>query len=146
MVASARNIFSMPYLHCPNCQLFIWNRTDDPALPLADTISPLPCKCFAAWRSRIFRKRLNAMDNLPYIFLGFGTEVFFNIAEYYRPTPELDRWLRRRLRMCYFKKGPWRLSRTLATQTGMTNTWLKDQGILSVKELWVHIHYPATAR
>jgi len=43
-------------------------------------------------------------------------------------------------------KGPWRLSRTLATQTGMTNDWLKDQGLLSVKKLWVHIHYPATAR
>jgi len=44
------------------------------------------------------------------------------------------------------RKGSWRLSRTLATQTGMTNDWLKDQGLLSVKELWVHIHYPATAR
>ena len=36
--------------------------------------------------------------------------------------------------------------RTLATQTGMTNQWLKDQSLLSVKELWVNIHYPATAR
>jgi len=24
--------------------------------------------------------------------------------------------------------------------------YLKDQGLLSVKELWVKIHYPATAR
>jgi len=31
------------------------------------------------------------------------------------------------------RKGPWRLSRTLATQTGMTNQW-------------VNIHYPAKAR
>jgi len=44
------------------------------------------------------------------------------------------------------RKGPWHFSRTLATQTGMTNKWLKDQGLLSVKELWVNIHYPATAR
>jgi hypothetical protein len=54
------------------------------------------------------------------------------------------------------RKGPWRLSRTLATQTGMTNQWLKDQGLVSVKELWVktcpaivfqrrRIHYPTTA-
>jgi RNA-directed DNA polymerase len=100
---------------------------------------------------------------------------YFGISEYYRPIPEIDQWLRRRLRMCYFKqwrrartkvrelrklgtslqaaisvamsrKGPWRLSRTLATQTGMTNDWLKDQGLLSVKELWVHIHYPAMVR
>ena len=104
-----------------------------------------------------------------------GWMNYFGISEYYRPISEIDHWLRRRLRMCYFKqwrwartkvrelrklgttlhvaisvaisrKGPWHLSRTLATQTGMTNKWLKDQGLLSVKELWVHIHHPATAR
>lgn len=104
-----------------------------------------------------------------------GWMNYFGISEYYKPIPEIDHWLRRRLRMCYFKqwrwartkvrelrklgtslhaaisvaisrKGPWHLSRTLATQTGMTNKWLKDQGLLSVKELWVHIQYPATAR
>jgi RNA-directed DNA polymerase len=104
-----------------------------------------------------------------------GWMNYFGISEYYKPIPEIDHWLRRRLRMCYFKqwrwartkvrerrklgtslraaisvaisrKGPWHLSRTLATQTGMTNQWLKDQGLLSVKELWIHIHYPATAR
>jgi len=104
-----------------------------------------------------------------------GWMGYFGIAEYYRPLPEIDQWLRRRLRMCYWKqwrttrtkvrallklgaslnaaipvalsrKGPWHLARTLATQTGMTNRWLKLQGLLSVKELWVQIHYPATAR
>ena len=44
------------------------------------------------------------------------------------------------------RKGPWRLARTLATQTGMTNKWLKAQGLLSIKALRVNIHYPATAR
>jgi len=100
---------------------------------------------------------------------------YFGISEYYRPIPEIDHWLRRRVRMCYWKqwryartkvrelrklgtslyaaisvaisrKGPWHLARTLATQTGMTNQWLKDQGLLSVKELWVNIHYPTTVR
>jgi RNA-directed DNA polymerase len=104
-----------------------------------------------------------------------GWMGYFGIAEYYRPLPGIDQWLRRRLRMCYWKrwrrtrtkvrelldlgtsltaaisvavsrKGPWRLSRTLATQTGMTNRWLQKQGLLSVKELWVKIHYPAKAR
>lgn len=104
-----------------------------------------------------------------------GWMNYFGISHYYRPIPEIDHWLRRRLRMCYWKqwryartkvrnllrlgtfkrtailtaisrKGPWHLSRTLATQTGMTNKWLADQGLLSVKELWVNIHYPATAR
>ena len=79
-----------------------------------------------------------------------GWMNYFGISEYYRPIPEIDHWLRRRVRMCYWKqwryartkvrnllklgtfkkvailtvisrKGPWHLSRTLATQTGMTN-------------------------
>jgi len=104
-----------------------------------------------------------------------GWMGYYGVSEFYRPIPELDHWLRRRVRMCYWKqwrycrtkvreltklgtflrtailaglsrKGPWRLPRTLATQTGMTNQWLKGQGLLSVKELWVTIHYPATAR
>ena len=104
-----------------------------------------------------------------------GWMNYFGISEHYRPIPEIDHWLRRRMRMCYWKqwrrsrtkirnlrklgtslkaaldvglsrKGPWRLARTLATQTGMTNDWLKGQGLVSVKELWVNIHYPATAR
>jgi len=44
------------------------------------------------------------------------------------------------------RKGYWRLSKTIGTQTGMTNQWLKDQGLISVKELWVNIHYPTTVR
>ncbi|WP_028584530.1 group II intron reverse transcriptase/maturase [Desulfogranum mediterraneum] len=104
-----------------------------------------------------------------------GWMGYFGISELYRPVPELDHWLRRRVRMCYWKqwsycrtkvreltklgtylhaaisvglsrKGPWRLSRTLATHSGMTNQWLKGQGLLSIKDLWVNIHYPATAR
>ena len=99
-----------------------------------------------------------------------GWMNYFGISEYYRPIPEIDQWLRRRMRMCYWKqwrrprtkirnlrklgtslkaalgvglsrKGPWRLARTLATQTGMTNKWLKEQGLVSVKERWVNIHY-----
>lgn len=104
-----------------------------------------------------------------------GWMNYYGISEYYRPIPIIDHWLRRRVRMCYWKqwrkvrtriknllkigtkpgvaipicqtrKGPWKCARTLATQTGMTNQWLKDQGLVSVKEQWVKIHYPATAR
>jgi RNA-directed DNA polymerase len=103
-----------------------------------------------------------------------GWMNYFGISEYYSPIPDIDQWLRRRVRMCFWKqwrrfktrvrnllklgthpgvaipmclsrKGPWKCARTLATQTGMTNQWLKDQGLLSVKDLWVNIHYPATA-
>ena len=48
--------------------------------------------------------------------------------------------------MSFSHKGPWKCARTLATQTGMTNQWLKDRGLLNVKELWVNIHYPTTVR
>lgn len=104
-----------------------------------------------------------------------GWMNYYGISEYYRPIPVLDEWLRRRIRMCYWKqwrytrtkvrnllklgtfkrqaimtalsrKGPWHLARTMATQTGMTNKWLTKQGLVSVKEQWVKIHYPATAR
>jgi RNA-directed DNA polymerase len=99
----------------------------------------------------------------------------FGIAEYYRPIPELDHWLRRRIRMWYWKqwrtcrtkvrnllklgvplkaaisvgmsrKSVWRLSKTYATQRGMTNQWLKEKGVMSIKDLWVNMHDPATAR
>ena len=44
------------------------------------------------------------------------------------------------------RRGPWHLSRIMAAQSGMTNKWLSEQGLISVKEQWVKIHYPATAR
>ena len=95
-----------------------------------------------------------------------GWMGYFGISEYYRPIPELDQWIRRRIRMCYWKqwrrvgtrirnllalgaprraaiwtgmssKGYWRLSRSLGTQTGMTNEWLRKQGLISVRDLWM---------
>ncbi|ASC69926.1 group II intron reverse transcriptase-maturase [Halomicronema hongdechloris C2206] len=95
-----------------------------------------------------------------------GWMGYFGISQYYHSIPDLDGWLRRRLRMCYWKqwrrprtriqkllelgtdkrhairtgisrKGYWHLSRTLATQTGMTNEWLAKQGLLSIRDLWM---------
>jgi RNA-directed DNA polymerase len=34
-------------------------------------------------------------------------------------------------------KSYWRLSRSLGTQTGMTNDWLAQQGLISVRDLWM---------
>ncbi len=138
-------------------------------------------KAFREFKRRV--KRLTARSwfvSMEYRYMKLSQYIrgwinYFGISEYYRPIPEIDHWLRRRMRMCYWKqwrrprtkirnllklgtllkaaldvglsrKGPWRLARTLATQTGMTNQWLKDQGLLSVKELWVNIHYPVTVR
>ena len=98
-----------------------------------------------------------------------GWMGYFGISDYYSPIPEFDHWLRRRVRMCYWKqwryartkirhllalgtskkqaiftaisrKSYWHLSKTLATQSGMTNQWLKNQGLLSIRDLWMKTH------
>ncbi len=98
-----------------------------------------------------------------------GWMNYFGISDYYRPVPEIDSWIRRRIRMCYWKqwrrartkvrhllalgtgkreailtaisrKSYWHLSRTLATQTGMTNAWLASQGLISVRNRWLKAH------
>ncbi len=35
------------------------------------------------------------------------------------------------------RKGPWRMSLTIASGVGMTNDWLESQGLVSLKSLWV---------
>jgi len=109
--------------------------------------------------------------SMSYRFKQLGQYVrgwmgYFGVSQYYRPIPELDEWLRRRVRMCYWKqwrgvrarvrnllrlgtgkkaailtaisrKSYWHLSRSLATQVGMTNEWLKAQGLVSIRALWL---------
>lgn len=94
-----------------------------------------------------------------------GWVGYFGISQYYRPVPELDEWIRRRLRMCYWKRwrwartkirnllalgvrlksaiqhgvssnGYWQMSRTPVIQQAVSNAWLNEQGLLSVKDLW----------
>ncbi len=95
-----------------------------------------------------------------------GWMGYFGKSEYYRPIPEIDQWIRRRIRMCYWKqwrrprtkirhllamgvgkrqaimtgissKSYWHLSKTKATQMAMSNDWLKSQGLISVRDLWM---------
>lgn len=102
-----------------------------------------------------------------------GWMNYFGISKYWKPIEHIDQWLRRRLRMCLWKqwrrvktkvreltklgsaiscavmcamsrKGPWHLSKTLATHTGMTNDWFsKTLKLLSIRNLWIQIHYPS---
>ncbi len=87
----------------------------------------------------------------------------------------LDGWIRRRLRMCYWKqwrkprrrireliklgvgkreaihmgmsrKSYWRLSKTLATNIGLSNAHFEKNVLICVRRLWCKIHHPATAR
>ena len=93
----------------------------------------------------------------------------------YNDAAELDGWVRRRLRMCYWKqwrrpkrrigqliklgvnkreaislglsrKSYWRLSKTLATNCGLNNAHFEAIGLISIRTLWCKIHHPATAR
>jgi RNA-directed DNA polymerase len=100
-----------------------------------------------------------------------GWMNYFRLAEYYRPIPELEQWIRRRLRMCCWRhwkrprtrirkllalgiplkeailtgrssRGPWTMARTPVTQAAMSNAWFQQQGLLSLKDLWSAFHYP----
>jgi RNA-directed DNA polymerase len=101
-----------------------------------------------------------------------GWMAYFALSEYYSPVPMLDEWIRRRVRMCYWKqwrrcrkrvgellklgvserqavltalsrKSYWHLSRTMATQWGLNDTRLKSLGLVSLRDLWIAFHYPA---
>lgn len=37
-------------------------------------------------------------------------------------------------------KNCWHLSKTLATQTGLTNEWLHRQGLISIRDEWMKAH------
>ncbi|MEJ2024075.1 MAG: group II intron reverse transcriptase/maturase [Deltaproteobacteria bacterium] len=104
-----------------------------------------------------------------------GWMNYFGIAVKYNDAVECDHWVRRRMRMCYWKqwrrarkrigeliklgapkhhailtglsrKGYWRLAKTLSTNCGLGNEFLQRQGLISVRMLWIGIHYPAKAR
>jgi RNA-directed DNA polymerase len=94
-----------------------------------------------------------------------GWTAYYGISQYYRPVPALDDWIRRRVRMCYWKqwrwprtkirhllalgvslktaiqhgassKSYWHMARTPAVQQALSNAWLQEQGLRSVKDLW----------
>ena len=94
-----------------------------------------------------------------------GWVGYFALAKQVEDFLNLDGWIRRRLRMCYWKqwryartkvaklrklgvnldmaikhavsrKGYWRMSRTPAMRYAMPNKWLAEQGLLSLAQLW----------
>jgi RNA-directed DNA polymerase len=85
-----------------------------------------------------------------------GTILYFASCYNTRPDPASCYW--KQWRLCRTKighllalgvnlrtaiiagvssKSYWRLSRTKATQVGMPNEWLKAQGLVSIRELWM---------
>jgi RNA-directed DNA polymerase len=97
-----------------------------------------------------------------------GWTGYFALAAQLKLFDHFDQWIRRRLRMCFWKrwryprtrvrnllalgvprrhairhgksrKGPWRMAQTIASGIGMTNNWLHHQGLVSLKSLWTQL-------
>jgi RNA-directed DNA polymerase len=96
---------------------------------------------------------------------------YFGIANAYQNCVELDHWIRRRVRMCYWRqwrkprtkvanllkrgvriqaavacgitsKGPWRSSKTPGINQAISNDYLVKKGLFSLRNGWVKVHYP----
>ena len=94
-----------------------------------------------------------------------GWMGYFGLANQLKLFARLDQWIRRRIRMCYWKqwrrpkrrrqmlirlgvpprqairharsrKSYWHMAKTIASGVGLTNAWLEQQGLLSIKTLW----------
>ena len=94
-----------------------------------------------------------------------GWMGYFGLAPQLKLFDKLDQWLRRRTRMCYWKQwrrpkrrremlirlgvprrqairharsrqSYWHMAKTIASGVGLTNAWLHEQGLLSLKTLW----------
>ena len=97
---------------------------------------------------------------------------YFGHSRSYNQLVELDQWLRRRVRLCYWKqwkrprtrrrhllalgiakddvklasrsrKGYWRMAGNSIVQRALTKQWLWDQGVPNMRQQWIDLHYPA---
>ncbi|MEZ5537708.1 MAG: group II intron maturase-specific domain-containing protein [Thiolinea sp.] len=95
---------------------------------------------------------------------------YYGIAHQYQPCVDLDHWIRRRVRMGYWKqwgrprtkirsliklglpvrsavacgrsgKGWWRSSKSQGINAALSLKYLKQQGLFSLRDGWVAFHY-----
>jgi len=95
-----------------------------------------------------------------------GWMNYFGIGIRYQQACDLDQWIRRRIRMCYWKlwrkihtkirnlikggvseslavrcgissKAYWRSAKTKGIQIALNDDWLKQQGLFSLRESWI---------
>lgn len=100
---------------------------------------------------------------------------YYSISHTYKVVVDLADWVRRRVRLYYWKqwkqprtrrrnliklganpdevklatrsrKGHWRMSSNRIVQQAMTNRWLEEQGVPNVRTLWIKLHYGPKAR
>ena len=133
------------------------------------TVAPKKLKAFKrrikklSGRSRgvSMQRRLTDLNRYVRGWIGY-----FGLAQQFDLFDKLDGWVRRRIRMCFWKqwrrprtkvknlvrlgvsldfaikhavsrKSYWRLSRTPAMRIAMPNKWLQEElGLLSLKQLW----------
>jgi len=99
-----------------------------------------------------------------------GWMNYFGLSQAYRIIPELDQWVRRRVRMYYWKqwkrartrrrllirlgihraevykatrshRGYWFMAGTSIVQRALDNRWLAERGVPSLRQQWVQMHY-----
>jgi RNA-directed DNA polymerase len=97
---------------------------------------------------------------------------YYRISRTWGEVLELDHWIRRRVRQCYWKqwkrgptrrrmllrlganraevhlasrsrKGCWRMSTNSVVQAALTNEWLDQQGVPNLQALRIAYHYPS---
>jgi len=95
---------------------------------------------------------------------------YFGISHTYRQVLELDQWLRRRVRLCYWKqwkrprtrrrhlirlgiprdevkkasrcrRGYWWMSGSGIVQRALCKAWLWGQGVPNMRQQWIDLHY-----
>jgi RNA-directed DNA polymerase len=115
----------------------------------------------------------DVIDELRRYVLGWLN--YFGISNTYSQVMELAVWVRRRVRLYYWKswkqprtrrrhllalgipreqvhmasrsrKGYWRMSGNSIVQRALTNQWLNEQGVPDMRASWIKLHYGPNAR
>ena len=115
----------------------------------------------------------DVIDELRHYVTGWLN--YFGISHTYNQVVELAEWVRRRVRLYYWKqwkrprtrrrhllvlgtpraevhmatrsrKGYWRMSGNRIVQQALTNRWLHEQGVPDMRTSWIALHYGQDAR
>ena len=113
------------------------------------------------------------IDELRQYVLGWLN--YFRLSNTYREIRALAEWVRRRVRLYYWKqwkqprtrrrhllalgisrarvhmatrsrKGYWRMSSNSIVQIALNNRWLESQGVPDLRAIWIRLHYGPKAR
>lgn len=128
-----------------------------------------------------FKQRIRELTNrnwgvsMPYQLFKTSQFIrgwinYFGIANCYQLCCDLDHWIRRRVRMAYWRqwrkprtkvrnlmrlgvhvqaavacgitsKGPWRSSKTPGINQALSNEFLKKAGLVTLRDGWIKLHY-----